>query len=257
MNFSLITLLVRSLMEKEILMKISLIIPAYNEEKRIKKTLLDYDRFLQSNYSDYEIIVVCDGCQDHTPMIVKDFTEINSRIKLLEFEHRLGKGGGLIEGFKNAAGEIIGFTDADGATSPFEYKKLIESVMKDVDVVIGSRKVKGAKIAVHQSIDREFASKIFNLFINMVFALSVHDTQCGAKVFKRDVIENILPKLVTRGFEIDVELLWRAKKENYKLKEIPIVWEHKEEAVFNFKFIPNMFIGLLKLSIRGHKKQYE
>lgn len=234
-------------------MKISIVIPAYNEEKRIKNTLLDYDQFLKNYLNDFEINVVCDG-YDQTSAIVKNLAENNNRIKLLEFEHRLGKGGGLIEGFKHSTGEIIGFTDADGATAPSEYQKLIESVMKGIDVAIGSRRVKGAKITVHQSVDRELASKMFNILIGILFNLDIRDTQCGAKVFKRDVIEKILPKLITRGFEIDVELLWRAKKENYKLIEIPIVWEHKEEATFNFKFIPNMLIGLLKLRIRGYKK---
>lgn len=235
-------------------MRISLIIPAYNEEKRIKRTLLDYNRFLQNNYNDYEIIVVCDGCSDQTPIIVKNFTENNNRIILLEFEHRLGKGGGLIEGFKHTTGEIIGFTDADGATSPLEFKKLIESVMRGNSVAIGSRKIEGAKITVHQSKDREFASKVFNTLVNIMFELDVKDTQCGAKVFEKEVIHKILPFLITRGFEIDIELLWRAKKANYELKEIPIVWEHKEEPTFNFKFIPNMFVGLLKLRISMNKQ---
>ena len=234
-------------------MKLSLIIPAYNEEKRIEKTLVDYDQFLQGNYDDYEIIVVCDGCYDQTTKIVEKFAKNNDKIKLLEFEHKLGKGGGLIEGFKQATGELIGFTDADGAISPFEYHQLIESVKNEVDVSIGSRKMKGSKITAHQSKDREFASKAFNILVNFMFDLSVCDTQCGGKVFKKEVIDKILPMLITRGFEIDVELLWQAKKEGYIIKEIPIVWEHKDEATFNFKFIPKMFIGLLKVRMKSKK----
>jgi len=236
------------------IMKISLIIPAYNEEKRIKNTLLEYDRFLKNNYNDYEIIVVCDGCRDQTPIIVKKISENNNGIKLLKFEHRLGKGGGIIQGFTHATGDIVGFTDADGATSPSDYQKLIEAIQKGIDVAIGSRKMEGAKITVHQSKMREFVSKGFNILVNIWFKLGIKDTQCGAKVFKNEVIQKILPFIKTRGFEIDVELLWRAKKGNYKLKEIPIVWEHKEETTFNFKFVPDMFIGLLKLRLRGHKK---
>jgi len=213
---------------------------------------VDYSRFLQYNYDDYEIIIVCDGCDDQTPSIVKNFAENDNRIKLLEFDHRLGKGGGLIEGFKHAEGEMIGFTDADGATISSEYKKLIESVCNGNDVAIGSRKIEGAKIIIHQCKLREFASKIFNLLVNILFKLNIKDTQCGAKVFNRDTLKKILPQLKTRGFEIDVELLWRAKNENYKLKEIPLFWEHKEETKFNLKFIPKMFIGLLKLRITGH-----
>jgi glycosyltransferase involved in cell wall biosynthesis len=180
-------------------MKLSLVIPAYNEEKRIKKTLLDYDQFLQSNYECYEIIVVCDGCYDQTPLIVKNYSKTNNKIKLLEFEHRLGKGGGIIEGFKHAEGEIIGFTDADGATNPFEYQKLINSVIKGVDVAIGSRRVKGARITVHQSSEREFVSKIFNILVKIIFSLEVNDTQCGCKVFKEEVVKKILPLLITSG----------------------------------------------------------
>lgn len=231
-------------------MKLSILVPAYNEENRIKKTLLEYNNFLQKNYDDYEIIVICDGCYDQTPTIVKNIAEKNPRIKLLEFGHRLGKGGGLKEGFKHATGDIIGFTDADGATPPTSYNKLIDATIKDTDVAIGSRKIKGAKITTHQSKDRELASKAFNLLVNIIFKLNIKDTQCGAKVFKKEVIKKILPSLTTKGFETDVELIWRAKKENYKLKEIPITWEHKGGETFNFKYIPNMFINLIKLKIK-------
>jgi len=201
-------------------MKLSILVPAYNEENRIKKTLLEYNSFLQKNYDDYEIIVICDGCYDQTPTIV------------------------------HATGDIIGFTDADGATPPTSYNKLIDATIKDTDIAIGSRKIKGAKITTHQSKDRELASKAFNLLVNIIFKLNIKDTQCGAKVFKKEVIKKILPSLTTKGFETDVELIWRAKKENYRLKEIPITWEHKGGETFNFKYIPNMFINLIKLKIK-------
>lgn len=228
-------------------MKLSLIIPAYNEEKRIESTLQSYNNYFKDYFDHYELIVVCDGCTDNTADIVRIYAKRYEQIRLLEYDRKLGKGGGLIKGFQHADGDIIGFTDADGATTPDQFRTLIEALSSTTDVAIGSRKMEQSEIIIHQSLGRELVSKAFNLLIRIMFGLQVSDSQCGAKVFKKHSLHSILPHLVTRGFEIDVELLYRAKKQGYTITEVPIKWEHKEDTVFSFSFIPEMFIGLLKI----------
>ena len=111
--------------------------------------------------------------------------------------------------------------------------------------------MKESKIIKHQTSDREIISKVFNILVNTLFRLKITDTQCGSKIFKKEVIDTILPKIKTKGFEIDIEILHQIKINHYTIKEIPITWEHKEEATFNFKFIPEMFFGLIKILINS------
>ncbi len=227
---------------------ISLAIPAYNEEKRIGGTLTDYQAFAGQNYSDYELLVVCDGCTDRTPEIVKEFCKRSPRIKLLEFPHKLGKGGGVLEGFKVAKGDVIGFVDADGAVSPEEFDKLVKA-LDGADCAIASRYVATSKILAKQSPMRRVASRSFNLLVRMVFGLPFKDTQCGAKVMNNSIVDDVLPQMISRGYEFDVELLWRIKKSNHVIKEVPITWQHKGDSAFSLKCAPRMFLNLLKVRL--------
>jgi len=225
---------------------ISLIIPAYNEEKRIRDVLTDYQTFAEQNYSDYELLVVCDGCTDRTPEIVKEFCRQNPRIKLLEFLHKLGKGGGVLEGFRVAKGTVIGFVDADGAISPEEFDKLVKA-LNGADCAIASRYMATSKILAKQSLTRRVASRGFNLLVRMIFILPFKDTQCGAKALKKNIVDDVLPQMTSRGYEFDVELLWRVKKGGHIIKEIPITWRHRGDSRFSLKYAPWMFFNLLKI----------
>ncbi|ATZ61300.2 MAG: glycosyltransferase family 2 protein [Methanosarcinales archaeon Met12] len=226
---------------------VSIIIPAYNEEKRITRTLTEHQAFAHLHYPDYEILVVCDGCTDRTPAIVRDFHRRNSRIKLLVFRHKLGKGGGVLEGFKAARNELVGFTDADDSISPEDFDKLVKAVDGGADCAIASRHTQGAKIFIQQPLSRRVASRVFNLFVKLLFGLPFEDTQCGAKMVKKTVIDDIVPRMVLKGFEFDVELLWRIQKSGYIIEEIPITWQHKDNSAFSLKYAPQMFFNLLKV----------
>jgi len=225
-------------------MKISLVIPAHNEEKRIKKVLELYISYFSKNYSEYEIIVICDGYDD-TAKIVRNISNKNNYINLFKFTTKLGKGGGIIEGFKRVTGEIIGFIDADGSVNPSDFGKLITELEK-VDCAIASRRLFESKITKKHPLKRRVSSRVFNILVNIMFGLGIKDTQCGAKVFKKDVIKKVLPKIKSRGFEFDVELLWRIKREGFLIKEVPIEWQHKDGSTFSLKYAPEMFVNLLK-----------
>ena len=202
----------------------SLVIPAYNEEQRIIPLFDAIHGF------EGELIVVCDG-GDATADIVD---RIASRrqdltIRCLRFDHRLGKGGGVIAGLMAAKSPLVGYFDADGSTSIEEMKRLFGS-LATVDGAIGSRWIPGSTLKVRQSVLRQLESRAFNLLIRVLFGLTYHDTQCGAKVFKKTAIDAVLPMMISRGFEFDVELLWRLRGEGYVVAEVPIEWQNKVDS---------------------------
>lgn len=225
-------------------MKLSLIIPAYNEEKRISNVISSYSFFLDKKY-DYELIIVCDG-NDNTAHIVRSMIADNPRIRLLEFPERLGKGGAVIQGLKESRGEVVGFVDSDESVSPSDFERLIES-LNSTDCAIASRRVEGARILTHQPWRRRVSSKVFNMLVNFMFNLGIKDTQCGAKVFRRNAIEPLLPMIRTKGFEFDVEFLWKIKEAGFKIKEVPVEWSHETGSTFSLKYSGMMFLNLLKV----------
>jgi glycosyltransferase involved in cell wall biosynthesis len=235
-------------MKKEF--KLSIVVPAYNEKERITKMINSYINFLSMKY-DYEIIVVHDG-NDGTGSLIKNVMIDRPNIKLIEFSERQGKGRAIIHGFKECTGEILAFVDADESVSPEEFDKLM-SALKDVDCAIASRRAKGAYIPIDKSLKRKISSKIFNIIVNMMFDLNIKDTQCGAKVFKKEVIYQVISSLKTKGFEFDVELLWRIKNGGFKIKEVPIVWKHDNGSTFSLKYSYNMLISLIKIRLANIK----
>ena len=174
-------------------MKYSIIIPAYNEQARIAAVLEPYLKyFSQAHPGDYEIIVVCNGCGDKTPDVVRELQAQNPGLSLIEYKQRLGKGGAIIQGFKKARGMYVGFIDADESVAPRQLDKLFSILsISDNDGVISSRHKKQAHILVQQSPARRIASRIFNLLIRLLFKLPYQDTQCGAKVFKKTAITKL------------------------------------------------------------------
>jgi glycosyltransferase involved in cell wall biosynthesis len=227
----------------------SIIVPAYNEADRIQSVLRSY----VAELSGQEIIVVFDG-QDNTPDIVEDVAKDCSDIRLLTFHKRLGKGGAIIEGFKAARGDKIGFADADESVSPKDMKGMFET-LGEVDGVIASRRLATSKITINQPFERRLASKGFNILVRTLFDLPFKDTQCGAKVFTRGAISDIIDELETRGFEIDVEILWRLKNKGYRVVEYPITWSYSEGSKFKLSHSYAMFSSLIK--IRFQKNSLE
>jgi len=164
-----------------------------------------------------------------------------------------GKGFAVIEGFKDALkreNELIGFVDADMATSPEEYYRLIKFVGK-CDGIIASRYMRGSVINPKPTVQRLIAKRMFNLLVRALLFLPFKDTQCGAKIFKREVIEKILPFFTMSQWVFDVELLYLLKKKiNSRIKEVPTVWSDKAYSTINFwKAGPRMALGVLRLRV--------
>ena len=217
----------------------SLVIPAYNEEFRITPLLEGIDRF------DGELIVVCDGT-DRTADVVESIAarRPDLHIRCLRFDHRLGKGGGVLAGLSAARAPLVGYFDADGSTGINEMYRLISAV-SSADGAIGSRWIPGSRLTVRQGILRRVESRGFNLLIRLLYGLPYNDTQCGAKVFKKEAIDTVLPAMISRGFEFDVELLWRMRSACFVINEVPIEWQNKGNSRVEKRDMIRMLKGLI------------
>jgi glycosyltransferase involved in cell wall biosynthesis len=224
---------------------ISLVIPAYNKEKRIGGVISSYSAYL-SGKCDYELIIVCDGT-DNTARIVRDMTAHDPHISLLEFKERQGKGGAIVHGLRSSRGDVLAFVDADNSVPPEEFEKLLGSLDGN-DCVIASRRVKGAH-TVNKPYARRFPSMIFNIIVNLLFNLNIRDTQCGAKLFRKEAVEDLLPHLKTKGFEFDVELLWRLKNRGCMVREVPINWTHDNGSTFSLGYSYSMLVSLIRIRL--------
>jgi len=234
---------------------ISIVIPAYNEEKRLHKTLNQYINFFSNVFDkSFEIIIISDGCQDNTPKIASLYTKKYPHVKHLNFPKRLGKGRAVTEGFKIAEGEIVGFVDADGSVPPESIYKMIEHLNGNWDGVIASRWINGSNVIVHEPLSRKIASRAFNILTKILFGLKFKDTQCGAKFFRKCALNTILNELYVSDFSFDVELLYRLLRKNFRIKEVPVTWKYREGTKINLvKTSIQMFISVTGLRLKTSK----
>ena len=205
-----------------------LLIPAYNEEHRIEPVLRDYASYFRARYAGrFEILVVLNGCRDHTADVVRRVAADFAEIRHLNFPDPIGKGGALIEGLKSAREfDLIGYVDADGATGPEAFFALVR-LADQADCVIGSRWLPGAVLHQAQTSRRQFASRMFHLIVQGLFWMNIHDTQCGAKVLHRPVVESIHSSLTIADMAFDINLLYVLKRHGYRILEVPTEWTDK------------------------------
>jgi dolichyl-phosphate beta-glucosyltransferase len=235
---------------------LSVIVPAYNEEKRLLETLREIDKYLRSQNYESEILVVSDGSTDRTNEITKNLmVEINN-LRLLEFPKKKGKGFGVRQGMLEAEGYYRLFTDADNSTSVDQVEKMLpylkgtcpEPVEGGYDVVIGSRDIRGAVLDPPQPWQRRFTGEAFKLVRKIIIGLwEIEDTQCGFKCFTKKAAGKIFPKCKIDRFSFDAEVLLIAKKLKYKIKEIPIYWKNDLASKVKFKSMVKMAIDLIKI----------
>ncbi len=208
---------------------LSFIIPAYNEEFRISKTLdivLEY--FSRQNYTN-EIIVVDDGSSDNTAEIVKSYSEVI----LIRQGQNMGKGAAVRRGMLGSHGEFRLFSDADLSTPVKETGRLLDELQNGYDVCIGSRAIESKLIRKRQPFYREFMGKTFNKIVQMLVLKGINDTQCGFKCFSAISAEAIFPLTKIDGFGFDVEILYLATKLDFKIKELPVEWHNDERSKVN------------------------
>ena len=257
-------------------MYLSVIIPAYNEEKRLSKTLEEIDKYLSKqrvaeasphlppcsasphSVYDYEILVVNDGSKDKTAQVIRDRVSVIQNLRLIDNKKNNGKGYVVRQGMLEAKGEYRIFTDADNSTSIDQVEKMWPYFEKGYDIVFGSRDVKGAILDPSQSLFRRFLGEAFGFLTNLIVGTwGIADSQCGFKCFTKKAAENIFPKCKINRFAFDPEFFMIAKKLGYKIKEIPVYWENDPESKVKFKWMVNMGLDLLKIRWNIITKKYD
>lgn len=225
-------------------MEVSIIVPAYNEEKRIFNFLPHLIAFSKNNLKDYEIIAVNDGSIDKTSDVINQFKKQDKRIKLISYANNMGKGYAVREGVFFSKGKKVLFIDADGSTMPDQ----IPSMLKELDnyeCVVGNRMDKRSKVLITRY--RAFTQKLFNLLVKILFNSEIDDNLCGFKGFKSEIARDIFYKLHDYGWIFDVELFYKIKKRGYSLKRIPVEWKWVGESKIKITDPFWMFLKLLRL----------
>lgn len=235
-------------------MRVSIIVPANNEEKRIPSFLEQYGSYFErrrlENAYDYEILVVVNNTRDRTVQVVKKYRRTNNRIRLIEFEQG-GKGFAVIEGFKDALrrkNDFIGFSDADMATPPAAFAELIEQIGGHQGI-IASRWRRDSRVAKQTLIFR-LKSFAFNLVVRSLFGFPYRDTQCGAKLFGREAIAYVHDKMEITKWAFDIELLYKLRKRGFSIIETSTIWESKDDSKIKLvRASVEMFLAVIRLRL--------
>jgi dolichyl-phosphate beta-glucosyltransferase len=228
---------------------LSIIIPAFNEEKRIRATLDEIDTFFSERQLTVEVIVSDDGSSDNTSEIVRNFKPSCFDLDLIRFQENRGKAAALREGVLNAKGSLILICDADLSTPVSELDKLLPYIQSgEFSIAIASRALKDSTVEVHQPLYRELLGKSFNLLAQILAVPGIWDTQCGFKLFASDVGKILFSKMTVNDFAYDVEILTIAQENGYKIIEVPIKWINSPETKLKvLKDVPLMFLSLWRI----------
>ncbi len=205
---------------------LSLIIPAYNEAKRIAETVEIVRAYLGSLGEPYEIIVVDDGCTDATREILSGIPDI----EVISYHPNRGKGHAVRQGMLASKGDYAAFTDVDLSAPIDELAKLFAAVHAGADVAIGSRAMGGSQLLVRQPRYRELGGKMLNLAIQLLAVPGIHDTQCGLKLFAGDLARRVFAQCVLNGWGFDVEALYLARRLGGRIAEVPVRWSHDADT---------------------------
>ena len=231
------------------------LIPAYNEEQRIEPVLREFAVYFRQHHAGkFRLIVVLNGCRDNTLGVVERVAREFPEVSADNFPEPIGKGGALIEGLRLApTADLIGYVDADGATPPqafHELAKLCDG--RRADCVVGSRWLPGAVLHQSQTWVRRFTSRCFHLVVESLFWMHIKDTQCPAKVMRREAAEKIHDSLRIADLAFDVNLLYSLKRAGFKVLEVPTEWTDKIGSKVTsslFRVSLTMFLSVVRLRL--------
>ena len=239
-------------------MRLSIIVPAHNEEKSLYQTIKSFDKYLSQQPYDYEIIIVNDGSTDKTEEIAKKLAvEING-LRLINNKINTGKGAAVRQGLLKAKGEYQLFIDADNSSSIDHLEKVWAYFKQGYDIVIGSRSSKDVKSAcqvVSQPLWKRFLGTGGNYIIRVLAVKNIWDTQCGFKIFTKKTVEDIISKTTINRFAFDIEILALAQALNYKIAIIPINWINSFDSNVGIKgyFLTLKDVFKIKLKLIKNK----
>jgi dolichyl-phosphate beta-glucosyltransferase len=230
---------------------LSVVIPAYNEEQRLPRTVEEIERYLDGRRVAYELILVDDGSTDGTRHVMDTAAERNQSVRVEGLPANRGKGGALAAGVAVARGSEVLVTDADLSTPIEELEKLEAALKGGAGVAIGSRSVRGSQVEIPQPVYRVVMGKVFNLIVQVVLLPGIWDTQCGFKLFRADVAHPVFAALTTDGFGYDPEALFLAKRRGVRIAEVPVVWRNSTPTkVMPFRSSLDMFKHVVRVRFR-------
>ena len=234
----------------------SIIIPAYNEQSRLPKTLEQVFHFLGKQSFKSEVIVVENGSTDKTFEAAQKFAERHKNLRVIHNEER-GKGGAVQRGVREAGGEYVFICDADLSMPVEEISKFLPPALKDFDIAIGSREAPGA-VRYNEPYYRHLTGRVFNMLIRLMVLPNLQDTQCGFKCLRAEVARDIFPFQTLTGWAFDVELLYIAHQHGYRILEIPIDWYFNADSkVRVLRDSWRMFIDLLVIRRNARRGLYD
>ncbi len=202
---------------------------------------------LESRAEPFEVLVVVDGARDRTAEVARVYAPRGVRV--LEFSHKLGKGGAVMAGFREARYDCVGYLDADGPIPPSEVCQLVDG-LKDCDCVVASRWARGANVLRHEPLFNRVAGRLWNFLVRGVLFLPVKDTQCGAKFLRRSVLLPLLRAAALTNRAFDVDMLYHLRKRGNSIREFPVTWAHDPDTRMPIgRAIPVMFLSLVGVRV--------
>ncbi|MGI8734755.1 MAG: dolichyl-phosphate beta-glucosyltransferase [Pyrinomonadaceae bacterium] len=235
---------------------LSIVVPAYNEAARLGKSLPEILAYLNREISSPELIIVDDGSTDNTAAVAREILAKPDRVRasVVSYQSNLGKGRAVRLGLLASRGDIGLFTDADLSTPISETPKVVEPILSgECDLVFGSRALDRGLIGVHQPWRREQGGRVFNLAVRLATGLPFWDTQCGFKAFRMDVCRPLIEGATIDRFGFDVELIYLAYRAGFRLREVPVRWDHNEGSkvnVFSDSFKMLNEVGVIRQQAR-------
>ena len=231
-------------------MRISLVIPAYNEEARIGAMLDAYLPAFRDRFgADFEFIVSVNGTTDRTADIVRARQAAYPQLRCIDDPRPIGKGGAIIAGGLQARGDLVGFVDADGATPPSAFLDLVDHI-GDAGLILASRRLPGAVLDPPHTLSRRIASWVFNALVRWFFSLKITDTQCGAKLMTAEAWHAVVPNIGLTRWAFDVDLIFKTRRAHYPIREIPTVWRDIGGSKLRLPLVSfQMFLAICRLRL--------
>lgn len=232
---------------KERLPWLSVVIPAFDESRRIAPTLLSIVLWLRNRGHPFEVIVVDDGSRDETGAVVDEFSVEHPEVRVIRFDRNRGKGAAVREGMRIAAGSWRLMADADGATPIPELDRLLVEASKGADVVIGSRAIAASDTIIERRLARHLIGRLFAALVHAVAVPGVRDTQCGFKLFRGDVARELFAAQRLERFGFDVELLFLARRLGWRVAEVAVSWNDVQGSKVSLASGLDAFLDVLRV----------
>jgi dolichyl-phosphate beta-glucosyltransferase len=238
-------------------MKLSVVIPAFNEVTRILPTLERILAYMDGHHPDYEILVVDDGSTDGSAAAIERQFGSRRRLRVLSYGGNRGKGYAVRHGTLQASGDVVLMSDADLSTPIEEIEKMLPLLQQGSDMVIGSRALAQSEIRKRQPFYREGGGKFFNLLVRLIVLSDFHDTQCGFKLFRREPLLPVLRRQRIDGFAFDVEMIALARARGLTVVDVPVIWINSPTSRVRMRAAFRAFADLIAIRQRAGRAWME